>query len=160
VMSMAVTLAAARGSARASRFLLGLVTCFALKVPSDEQPTAKHTSVTLRSPRRRSATAHSMRRVIRCRHVRAVGERLEVQRLRVLAVGPVGGRGAAATHSLRQLAQPHRGPVHALRHFSLDGTDHESHVAQAFLIRRSIAWHNRHARDRMLREVIKRANVA
>ena len=36
-----------------------------LKVPSDEQPTAKQTSVTLRSPRRSSAVARSMRRVIR-----------------------------------------------------------------------------------------------
>src|SRR4051794_36251554 len=33
-----------------------------LKVPSDEQPTAKQTSVTLRSPRRSSAMARSMRR--------------------------------------------------------------------------------------------------
>ena len=47
----------------------------------------------------------------------------------------------------------------ALRHFCLDGTDHESH-AQAFLIRRYIAWRNRHAQDRMLREVVKRANAA
>ena len=31
--------------------------------------------------------------------------------------------------------------------------------AQAFLIRRYIAWRNRHAQDRMLREVVKRANV-
>jgi hypothetical protein len=80
--------------AGASRFLIGLVTCFArhdgipavaraawrrwvlggrptssvkrmLKVPSDEQPTAKQTWVTLRSPRRSSAIARSMRRVIR-----------------------------------------------------------------------------------------------
>jgi hypothetical protein len=36
-----------------------------LNVPSDEQPTSKHTSVTLRSPRRSSAIARSMRRVIR-----------------------------------------------------------------------------------------------
>ena len=36
-----------------------------LKVPSDEHPTAKQTSVTLRSPRRSSAIARSMRRVIR-----------------------------------------------------------------------------------------------
>ena len=47
----------------------------------------------------------------------------------------------------------------ALRHFCLDGTDHESHEAQAFLIRRYIAWRNRHAQDRMLREVVKRVNV-
>ncbi|SLJ82808.1 Uncharacterised protein [Mycobacteroides abscessus subsp. abscessus] len=36
-----------------------------LNVPSEEQPTAKHTSVTLRSPRRSSAIARSIRRVIR-----------------------------------------------------------------------------------------------
>jgi len=36
-----------------------------LKVPSDEQPTSKQTSVTLRSPRRSSAIARSMRRVIK-----------------------------------------------------------------------------------------------
>jgi hypothetical protein len=51
-------------------------------------------------------------------------------------------------------------PAAALRHFCLDGTDHESHEAQACLIRRHIAWRNRHAQDRMLREVVKRANVA
>jgi hypothetical protein len=80
--------------AAASRFLIGLVTCLemhggipavapassrryvlggtptssvkrVLKVPSDEQPTAKQTSVTLRSPRRSSAIARSMRLVIR-----------------------------------------------------------------------------------------------
>ena len=34
-----------------------------LNVPSDEQPTAKQTSVTLRSPRRSSAIARSIRRV-------------------------------------------------------------------------------------------------
>ena len=36
-----------------------------VKVPSDEQPTSKQTSVTLRSPRRSSAIARSMRRVMR-----------------------------------------------------------------------------------------------
>ena len=36
-----------------------------LNVPSDEQPTAKHTSVTLMSPQRSSAIARSIRRVIR-----------------------------------------------------------------------------------------------
>jgi hypothetical protein len=35
-----------------------------LKLPSDPQPTAKQASVTLRSPRRSSAIARSMRRVI------------------------------------------------------------------------------------------------
>ena len=36
----------------------------------------------------------------------------------------------------------------ALRYFALDGTDHPSHVAQASMIRRYIAWRNRHAGDR------------
>ena len=54
----------------------------------------------------------------------------------------------------------------ALRYFALDGTDHPSHVAQASMIRRYIAWRNRHAGDRRLRQVvdkaatIKRAKVA
>jgi transposase len=48
----------------------------------------------------------------------------------------------------------------ALRYFALDGTDHASHEEQARMIRRYIAWRNRHARDTKLQEVIKRANVA
>jgi transposase len=48
----------------------------------------------------------------------------------------------------------------ALRYFCLDGTDHESHEAQAFLIRRYIAWRNRNAHNETLRELVKRANVA
>jgi transposase len=48
----------------------------------------------------------------------------------------------------------------ALRYFALDGTDHESHHAQARMIRRYIAWRNRHAHDKALREIVKRANVA
>jgi hypothetical protein len=48
----------------------------------------------------------------------------------------------------------------ALRYFALDGTDHESHRAQARMIRRYIAWRNRNAHDRALRELVKRANVA
>jgi transposase len=48
----------------------------------------------------------------------------------------------------------------ALRYFTLDGTDHESHEHQARMIRRYIAWRNRHARDQELHEVVKRANVA
>jgi ribonuclease D len=38
--------------------------------------------------------------------------------------------------------------------------DQQTDRAQAFLIRRYIAWRNRHAQDRVLREVVKRANVA
>jgi transposase len=48
----------------------------------------------------------------------------------------------------------------ALRYFALDGTDHESHEAQSRMIRRYIAWRNRHANDKALRELVKRANVA
>jgi transposase len=48
----------------------------------------------------------------------------------------------------------------ALRYFALDGTDHTSHQAQSRMIRRYIAWRNRNAHDRALRELVKRANVA
>jgi transposase len=48
----------------------------------------------------------------------------------------------------------------ALRYFTLDGTDHADHATQARMIRRYIAWRNRHAHDRRLRELVKRANVA
>ncbi len=55
----------------------------------------------------------------------------------------------------------------ALRYFALDGTDHPSHAEQARMIRRYIAWRNRHAATHpRLRQVvtkaetIKRAKVA
>jgi transposase len=48
----------------------------------------------------------------------------------------------------------------ALRYFTLDGTDHASHEEQGRMIRRYIAWRNRNAHDRALRELVKRANVA
>ena len=48
----------------------------------------------------------------------------------------------------------------ALRYFTLDGTDHPDHATQARMIRRYIAWRNRHAHDSRLRELVKRANVA
>jgi transposase len=48
----------------------------------------------------------------------------------------------------------------ALRYFALDGTDHRSHEEQNSMIRRYIAWRNRNAKDKALREVITRANVA
>jgi transposase len=47
----------------------------------------------------------------------------------------------------------------ALRYFTLDGTDHDSHRAQASMIRRYIAWRNRHATDPALRKVIRRAET-
>jgi transposase len=48
----------------------------------------------------------------------------------------------------------------ALRYFTLDGTDHRSHDEQNSMIRRYIAWRNRNAHDKTLRELVKRANVA
>jgi transposase len=48
----------------------------------------------------------------------------------------------------------------ALRYFTLDGTDHASHQDQARMIRRYIAWRNRHAHDQRLRDIVRRANVA
>src|SRR3954470_9646104 len=47
----------------------------------------------------------------------------------------------------------------ALRYFTLDGTDHPSHREQASMIRRYIAWRNRHTTDPKLRKVIKRAST-
>jgi hypothetical protein len=50
--------------------------------------------------------------------------------------------------------------LQALRYFTLDGTDHPDHATQARMIRRYIAWRNRHAHDHRLRELVKRASVA
>jgi hypothetical protein len=47
----------------------------------------------------------------------------------------------------------------ALRYFALDGTDHQSHAAQASMIRRYIGWRNRHVTDPKLRKVIRRAGT-
>jgi hypothetical protein len=47
----------------------------------------------------------------------------------------------------------------ALRYFALDGTDHRSHREQGSMIRRYIAWRNRHATDAGLRKVIRRAET-
>jgi transposase len=47
----------------------------------------------------------------------------------------------------------------ALRYFALDGTDHATHREQAGMIRRYIAWRNRHTTDPKLRKVIKRAST-
>ena len=47
----------------------------------------------------------------------------------------------------------------ALRYFTLDGTDHESHREQASMIRRYIAWRNRHATDPKLRKIVRRAET-
>jgi hypothetical protein len=48
----------------------------------------------------------------------------------------------------------------ALRCFTLDGTDHRNHTEQNSMIRRYIAWRNRHTHDPRLRRVVERANVA
>ena len=48
----------------------------------------------------------------------------------------------------------------ALRYFALDGTDHPSHKEQASMIRRYIAWRNRHKDNRRLREITNKAKVA
>jgi transposase len=47
----------------------------------------------------------------------------------------------------------------ALRYFTLDGTDHATHREQASMIRRYIAWRNRHTTDPKLRKVVKRAST-
>ncbi len=47
----------------------------------------------------------------------------------------------------------------ALRYFALDGTDHPSHAEQASMIRRYIAWRNRHAHDKRLRQVVTKAST-
>ena len=52
------------------------------------------------------------------------------------------------------------GRFQALRYFALDGTDHRSHQEQNTMIRRYIAWRNRHAHDEALRAISKRASIA
>ncbi len=47
----------------------------------------------------------------------------------------------------------------ALRYFTLDGTDHDSHREQASMVRRYIAWRNRHVTDPKLRKIIRRAET-
>ncbi len=48
----------------------------------------------------------------------------------------------------------------ALREFTLNGTDHATHREQNSMIRRYIAWRNRHTDDPRLRRIVDRANVA
>jgi transposase len=48
----------------------------------------------------------------------------------------------------------------ALRYFALDGTDHRSHEEQNSMIRRYIAWRNRHTDNDELRAISIRAKVA
>jgi transposase len=48
----------------------------------------------------------------------------------------------------------------ALRYFALNGTDHRSHDEQNSMIRRYIAWRNRHRDNKELRAISLRAKVA
>jgi transposase len=48
----------------------------------------------------------------------------------------------------------------ALRYFALDGTDHRDHDEQNSMIRRYIAWRNRHSDNEELRAISIRAKVA
>lgn len=48
----------------------------------------------------------------------------------------------------------------ALREFALNGTDHATHREQNSMIRRYIAWRNRHTGNPRLRQIIDRANIA
>lgn len=48
----------------------------------------------------------------------------------------------------------------ALREFTLNGTDHATHREQNSMIRRYIAWRNRHTGNPRLRHIVERANVA
>ena len=48
----------------------------------------------------------------------------------------------------------------ALRYFALNGTDHRSHEEQNSMIRRYLAWRNRHTGDAELRAISLRAKVA
>jgi hypothetical protein len=48
----------------------------------------------------------------------------------------------------------------ALREFTLNGTDHTNHREQDSMIRRYIAWRNRHTADPRLRRIVTRAGVA
>ena len=84
---------------------------------------------------------------------RAAGERPDVQRLRVLPVDPVADDPPLPHSANWRTASGPGSPRCAA--FCLDGTDRESHEARAFLIRRCIAWRNRHAQNRRQREVVK-----
>ena len=49
---------------------------------------------------------------------------------------------------------------HALRYFTLEGTDHASHHEQASMIRRYIAWRNQNVYEQRLRQIVNKAKVA
>jgi hypothetical protein len=63
-----------------------------------------------------------------------------------------------ASAFLRVVADRIEAQFTALRYFALDGTDHPTHTEQA-MIRRYIAWRNRHTTDPKLRKVVRRAET-
>jgi hypothetical protein len=48
----------------------------------------------------------------------------------------------------------------ALREFALNGTDHATHREENSMIRRYIAWRNRHTADPRRRRIVNRATAA
>jgi hypothetical protein len=80
---------------------------------------------------------------------------------------PVGHRSVDQTNDVELADTPFYGSwlnriepqFTALRYFALDGTDHPAHREQARMIRRYIAWRNRHVTDPKLRKVVKRAST-
>jgi hypothetical protein len=75
--------------------------------------------------------------------------------------GPVGGGQQTSTWptnaSFLNRIECH---FRALRHFALDGADHCSHEEENSMIRRYIAWRNRHTYNVELRAISLRAKVA
>ena len=68
----------------------------------------------------------------------------EEGRARRRAGGSQQRRAGLGAHQLL-MAERHRVPVHCAALLRLDGTDHRSHDEQNSMIRRYIAWRNRHA---------------
>jgi hypothetical protein len=78
--------------------------------------------------------------------------------MQIGSVGPVGDRTYNPSLTPRSCASSSAAAT-GLRYFALDGTDHDSHRAQASMIRRYIAWRNHHATDPVLRKIIRRAET-
>src|SRR5215212_9651634 len=102
-----------------------------LNVPSDEQPTSKQRHRALDAPRhevavRRLAVGEpELAAEVTGRHVRAAGERLDVQRLRVLPVYPVAN--AAQEREVTQVLRCSGSAGHLRDH----ATSQRSEVARA-----------------------------
>ena len=78
--------------------------------------------------------------------------------MQIGSVGPVGDRTYNPSLTPRSCASSSAAAT-GLRYFALDGTDHDSHRAQASMIRRFINWRNRHVTDPKLRKVVQRAET-